>query len=236
MFSRGLPSTPHEHDLAAEAIDAFALSLGGREALAEALAIADSSPDVEQITMLLLDPRYAEIPLPRLCWQAGLTIAQLFAAYRKAALAKAHLASAQHIVTTLPEVVKDVMHRAAPYEISCGACQGTGSITDEPTEKRPNPAPHPCEPCQGHGRLLVLPDLDRQKLALELGQLITKGGGLAIQQTMILPPERAGTPGSLEQLQQAVGAILFPSQARETLTVDAEVQEVSTPPPPTEGA
>jgi hypothetical protein len=69
------------------------------------------------------------------------------------------------------------------------------------------------------------PDLDRQKLALELGQLTQKGGGFFIQQTQIANATAAtlaaGGGGMLEQLQQVVGELLFrPSPRGESPMTD----------------
>jgi hypothetical protein len=228
--------TETEQELSSQAIDTFTKALGGREALIDALAVANESPDVEKIVNLLLDPRFESFSLRRLCAQAGLTVADLFAAYKKAAIARAHLQAVPLIAQKLIGVVDDVMTRAQPYEIPCTQCGGVGKVTPEPTKDQPNPEPQPCEPCRGGGVLLALPDLDRQKLALELGQLVTKGGGFALQvnqQNLNLPAAGSSAPGALEQLQQAVGDLLFSSATggvagEPDATIEAEVL------PPTE--
>jgi hypothetical protein len=217
--------TPAEADLSASAIETFTKAVGGREALVEALSVASEAPEVEKIVLLLLDPRYETMTLRRICQMAGLTVADLFAAYRKAAIAEAHIKAAPIIAGKLVAVVDDVMTRGAPYEVPCTACAGLGTSTPEPTKDQPNPSLGPCRTCRGGGKLLAFPDLDRQKLALELGQLTTRSGGINIQQNLIA--ERAGSaaPGALEQLQQAVGDILFNRPASGGAVVEGAVVE-----------
>ena len=215
-----------ELELSGEAIDTFVKALGGRDKLADALAVADSAPEVERIAVLLMDPRYDSYSVRRLCTVANITVMDLFAAYRSAALARAHIEAMPVIAEKLVGVIQDVMTRAQPHYVICTACRGTGSITPEPSKAKPNPGPEPCKTCIG-GQILVLPDLDRQKLALEVAEVI-KPKGLTINQGVSInnPSGGAGVPGSLEQLQQAVSTILFGSTRDEepsTPAVDAEI-------------
>ena len=166
--ANGFVLTDPDGLLHAEAIETFAKAVGGRERLADTLAVAGVSSEIEQITTLLLDPRYATWTLSRLCRMAGITVAQLFAAYRKASFARAHIEASHTIATRLPAVVSDVMDKA---------------LSD--------------------------PTVERHKLALEVGQLLEKKGGLIVQQNNLAQTAIATGPGSLEQLQQAVGDVLF---------------------------
>lgn len=211
--------TPEEADLSAAAIETFATAVGGRDALARALIVADAAPEVSRIVDLLIDPRYADFTVRRLCRDAGLTVVELFAAYKKALFVRAHLDAARAITSQLVGVVDDVMKRAQPYPIDCPRCQGVGQVTSEPTKDAPNPSPQVCDTCRGGGKLLQLPDLDRQKLALELGQLVAKSGvsiAFGLQQNLHLPASPGGgrQAGALEALQQAVGEILYPRPGR----------------------
>lgn len=202
-----------EADLSAAALDAFTVALGGRQAVLDALLVASGNPEVDRITTLLIDPSYGGMSLRRLCTLAGLTVADLFVAYRKALLAKAHLQATKVVSDQLVKVVDDVMRRSQPYELTCGACEGLGTITPEPSKKQPNPSPERCRACQGRGKVTMEPDLDRQKVALELGQLLQTRGGITVQQNSLhLPAGGAGGGGAgmLEQLQQAVHEVLYP--------------------------
>jgi len=210
-----LSLTPDEADLSSAAVDAFTVAIGGRQALLDTLAVADGTPEVHKIVTLLVDGRYGGWSLRRICAFAGLSIADLFAAYRKALVVKAHLQATRIVTDNLVAVVDDVMRRAQPYEICCEACRGTGTYTPEPTKAQPNPSPLPCDACTATGRRLAVPDIDRQKVALELGQLLQQRGGLTLQQlqqnNLTLPSGGSiGAPGALEQLQQAVHEVLYP--------------------------
>jgi hypothetical protein len=202
--------TPEEDHANAEAIDVFAKAVGGREALTEVLAVAETAPDVERVVNLLLDPRMARMSLKRVCAMANLTVADLFAAYKKACITRAHIQASHIIASRLPPIVDDVMLRATPVPVACPACDGTA--------RRPvDGSLVLCTICHGTGTVLSEPDLDRQKLALELGQLTSKSGGLVIQQNQIAASVSAPGGGVLEQLQQAVGDLLFsPARRRAT--------------------
>lgn len=221
-----LTLSPEEADLSSAAIDTFTIALGGRQALLDTLLVASGSREVDQITTLLIDPRYGGWSLRRICALAGYTVADLFTAYRKALIVKAHLHATRIVSQQLVSVVDDVMRRAQPHEIPCPVCNGATTIVPEPTKESPNPSPEPCPTCKGVGRLLQLPDLDRQKVALELGQLLQTRGGLTLQQnTLVAPaPVAAAAPGALEQLQQAVQELLYP---RATATAEPPAAPVT---------
>lgn len=172
---------PEEVELNSAAIDAFLAAVGGRAELTDVLAIGAGSTDMDKVTTLLLDPRYERTSLRRLCTLAGITVADLFASYRKALVARAHIEATHIIASRLVPVVRDVMDKA---------------ITD--------------------------PTVDRHKLALELGQLTEKKGGLIVQQNAIAAAvsTTATQVGALEQLQQAVGDLLFPPRPRRGVAVD----------------
>jgi hypothetical protein len=223
------PLTDAEWTLSGEAIETFTKVLGGREALVETLQVASDAPEVEKVVNHLLDPRYTSYSLRRVCHLVGITVADVFAAYRKALIVRAHLRATAIIADKLPPIVEDVMVRATPIEGRCPACQGTRGST-------------PCLTCDDTGRFTPEPDLDRQKLALELGQLTTKGGGLGIfvqQNTQVATAASlsgSGT-GALEQLHQAVGSLLFtPDRHRDVIEGVASAVSQASPasyePPP----
>jgi len=203
-----------EQALSNDAVATFEAVLGGRDALAEALSVADSSPEVDKISSLLLDARYDSFSLRRICAMAGLTVADLFAAYKKATLVRAHLQLAPIIAARLVGVVTDLFIRAQPHYLPCGTCRGTATVTPTPTAKIPDPSPIPCDACQGTGQILHLPELDRQKLALEIADVIRPKAGFTLQQATILHTANGASgsvtaPGALEQLQQAVSVVLY---------------------------
>lgn len=206
-----------------EAIRVFEQALGGREALTAVLATGADDPAVEQVLVLLLDPTTAAAPLPKLCALAGLTVADLFKAFHKASLMRGQIRVAAQLEAQLPGVIADLLRRAQPYDEPCTACGATGTTTPEPTRKVPNPAPGPCGACGGKGQIHVLPDLERQKVVLDLAELLKKGSGISVSQNVINAPAPAsGGLGSLEQLQQVVSDALYKSPT-ERPTVEAEV-------------
>lgn len=194
-----------ERASANRAVETFVKLTGGRDALVETLELAGSSPDVQKVLELLADPRYERMSLARICSLAGLTVADFFAAFRTARLQRAQIEAIELVARGLAPVVADVMRRAAPYELTCPACHGTGTVAkgDEPSV--------PCETCHGIGSSTQEPDLDRQKLALELADLLKKGGGLTISQTNQTVAYGVGGGGAglgtLERVQQAVSGL-----------------------------
>lgn len=208
--------TPAEQQASDQALDTFVAALGGREQLTAALTVGSGSPEVDRVLRLIDDPRYATWSLRKLCVAAGITVAEFFSAYRKAALVEAHLKAVQIIAGAIPGVVQDLMQRAQPHAIKCEPCNGIGTITTDPTPQIPNPIPQPCRACNGVGTITVLPDLDRQKVALELGTLLQARGGLSIQQNVLTAgsgaaPLGSGGAGALDALQQAVHGLLRPT-------------------------
>lgn len=198
--------TDVETELNVQAVEAFAQRLGGRGVLTAVLGVAEGDPAVEKVLSYLLDPRYDAWPLRKICRLAGLTIVDLFTAYKRAALTAAHIESTHLIAKALPPIVSDVMARATPQPIACPSCLGVGL-------KRPD-----CPLCQGTGVSTSLPELDRQKLALELGHLTERKGGIVMQQNVQTTANAAAlgshAPGALEQFQQVVGDLLFAPRRR----------------------
>lgn len=220
-----------EARLSDEAVETFVKALGGRQALVDVLSLSDERTELQVFVTHLLDPRFDRYSVARLCRLAGLSVADFLRAFKKSQLVRAHIAATPVIVEKLVGVVVDVMTRAQPYAIPCPACGGIGQVTPEPSKDQPNPRPQPCEPCRGGGQLLALPDLDRQKLALELGGLLGKGSGhplVALQQNF---EGGAGqpTPGGFTEMQQALSQLLFAPPPRpidvEPVDLDADDED-----------
>lgn len=208
LARQGAPPTslsPREADAHDRALDVIVSTLGGRQRLTDTLAIAADAPEVEPLLTLLLDPRFESWSLRTLCHRANLTVVDLFSAYKRAMVVKAQLLATEIIANKLLPVVEDVMRRAAPYEVPCSHCASTGRWTDPEATV---PADVCCPQCAGHGKVLQLPDLDRQKLALDLAQLVQKPGGLQIQQNVQVAGNGASPGHALVDLQQAVRQLL----------------------------
>jgi len=205
-------------DLAAEPINEFEKALGGRRSLVNSLSI-DPTPDIKDLVDMLLDPRYDGRSLGWLASKVNISLTDLLRAFRNGEIAKAQILASRTIAAKLPDVVADVMQRAVPYEEPCAGCDATGQMTVRPTKKVPipDPATVTCTICRGKGKIIRLPDLDRQRLALEIGELLKspKGGPTLLQQfnlgTGLPAVGSASDPGagSLERMQQAVTDILY---------------------------
>jgi hypothetical protein len=209
-----------EEALNVEAVEAFTQVIGGKDALTAVLSVAEGDPAVEKVVGYLLDPRYDRWTLRRLCRLAGLTVVDLFTAYKAAVLTRAHIEATHIIARQLPPIVEDVMSRATPQPQVCPLCGGDDI-------KRAS-----CQRCGGSGVVRSEPDLDRQKLALDLGQLTEKKGGIVMQQNTIAAGALTATaPGALEQLQQAVGDLLFSPGPRGRRVGAGEAAPVEVPAP-----
>lgn len=213
-------------DLAAEPINEFEKVLGGRKELLNSLAF-DATPEIRALVTDLLDTHFDKFSLGALASKCNIGLTDLLRAYRNGVIAKAQIIASQRIAAALPGVVEDVMKRAVPYEEECQGCEATGKMRVRPTKKvpEPDPAEVTCTICRGKGTILRLPDLDRQRLALEIGELLKspKGGPTLLQQFNLGAPaaREAGDPGagSLERMQQAVTDILF---GRNASVIDVE--------------
>jgi hypothetical protein len=171
------------------AIETFLKAVGGRAQLTDVLAIGAAGGDLDKVTTLLLDPRYEHFSVKRVCTMAGITVVELFASYKKALIARAHIEATHVIAGRLVPIVTDVMDKA---------------LSD--------------------------PTVERHKLALELGQLTEKKAGIVMQQNTIAAGVSASVTqaGALEQLQQAVGDLLF-SPRRKSEVVRDEPPSPRTP-------
>lgn len=188
-------------------------AVGGRQELVGLLSLAPLNPDLRYALGVLGDPQHQHKTLATICTEANILPGDLLKHLETAALLKGRVLSAQLIGRGLPAVVQDVMQRAAPFEGTCHTCQGCGKITAEPTPTVPNPIPDPCYACGGTGLLIYPPDIEHQKLALDMGRMLQKGGGLSIvQNNANLPGGGSGGGmggGSLERLHLMTDQILY---------------------------
>jgi hypothetical protein len=198
--------------------------LGGRAALVGLLTLAPLNPDLSLMLGLLGDPTFSKQSLAEICATGNILPGDLLKHLESAALLRGRVLSAQIVGRGMPAVVADVMMRAAPFEAPCSNCQGVGTVTAEPTPTAPNPGPEPCGVCRGLGKLIYPPDIEHQKLALEMGRVLPKSGGLTIMQNNATL-HGGGTgmgslgSGSLERLHAVTDQILYKDED----PLDAEV-------------
>jgi hypothetical protein len=203
--------------------------LGGRAAIVGMLALAPLTPDLRYLLGLLGDPLNAQQSLAELCAVGNTLPGDLLKQLASAALLRGKVRASQTIGEGIAAVTTDVMRRAAPYEAACHTCLGVGKLTDDPTPAIPNPLPQPCTTCNGTGTLLYQPDLERQKLAVDLAQLLPKSGGINIAQINQAAGGQAwgSGGGSLELVQQLTDKLLY---ASEGTPLDADLVEGAEPP------
>lgn len=188
----------------------FEESLGGRDVLLAGLAHAPRTKDLDYVVGLVGDPQHARVPLAMLCAMGGITAGELLDAYKAGELARGQALGAKFIGDGLPAVIQDTFKRAAPYEATCYQCQGTGTIVPEPTDDQPNPDPVDCPLCAHTGVLTYQGDLEHKKLALELGRMLQKAGGVNVNVSQkVAQIGGASVGGSLEALQRATDDVLY---------------------------
>jgi hypothetical protein len=177
--------TRHERSLPARAsaIATFETQLGGREALVEILSQADSSKEITDLISWLANPDFKGDSLASICRMANLTAGDVFMAYERALQLRARVLARIPIAEKLPDVAKKAMEKALTHKIKCEQCRGRGKV--ERKLKRGENEVYEvvdCYPCDGTGKIEVEPELDQQRLALELGEFCQKSG-LTIQNT-----------------------------------------------------
>jgi RecJ-like exonuclease len=148
-------------------------------------------------------------------------------------MADAHVRSTRIIADQLPIVTADVMRLAQTHEIYCPTCRGDGTVEELDADGHSTGNSVVCDACRGTGKILEASDIDRQKLALEIGELLKKD--IKHQTTIVDASQHLTTTfmasTSLERLQQAVRDTLYPSTVIETeplLETDDECSAEST--------
>ncbi len=230
--TRSYPSTVVEELHTVEA------QLGGRQAVVGLLALAPLTPTLRYILGMLGEPRFASQSLAEICSTGNILPGELLQHLASAALLRGKTIAAQRIGMAVPAVVEDVLKRATPYEEACSGCQGIGTRVADPTPDTPNPAPVACETCGGTGRLIYQPDLEVQKLALDLAQLLPRSGGMQIQNIASggsgHQQQQTGGFGVFAQISALSDRILYGSGDKATTELDDEALPGEIVPP--EGA
>lgn len=149
--------------LALQALRGFERDLGSRTAVIDAMKGCELSEEETYLMDLMADPREAGTPLARLCGQARVSIPRFLDIFRRGAGAQALAAAHGRIYEKLPEVAADVMARALPRHFACFKCPGPE-----------------CDKCHGVGYLTEDPELETQKVALQIGGLLKSGGGTEV--------------------------------------------------------
>lgn len=202
---------------------------GGRGVLVGLLTLAPLNDDLRYVLGLLGDPQNSRLTLATICERGNILPGELLKHLGAAALLRGQTLAMQAVGSGLAAVARDVMKHAAPYEEPCEACEGTGSLTPDPTAAEPNPSPGPCPQCKGAGALRYEASPEQQKLALEMGRMLPKAGGINIL-NQLSGGATGGSggsngAGSLEKLQAMTDRLLYGDDAPiEAEVVDPEPQ------------
>lgn len=153
------------------ALDKFEDSIGGREHLIDTLSLANLDKKQEHFLRLLCDPARQRDSLVTIARDCGLLPVHVLDLFRHASFAKAHALSMGHVSEALPSVVKDMAEKSVDATIECPNCMGEQYIADGVK----------CPVCNARGKIFRPSDLDRQKVMLEVGGILRKGPGVAVQ-------------------------------------------------------
>lgn len=201
--------------------------LGGRDELIGMLVLAPLNADLRYVLGMLGDPQHARKSLAAICGLGNILPGDLLKHLASAALLRGKVLASQKIGNGIAAVAADIMTRAAPYEDACHTCLGVGTVTPEPTTDQPNPSPEPCEVCQGMGKLTYRPDLERQRLAVDLAHLLPKSGGIQIAQINQGGSGERGSGGAstFDAVQRVVDQVLYGEDAGSGAAVEAEIAD-----------
>ncbi len=225
---RGKTST-----IAVKAFDSIEAAIGGRDAVVEALAVSDLTEEQQYLFGMIADPRNDTRSLASICAKANYTIGHLLQLFKDAKLARAQVEAISAVADTLPTVAADVMTLAKIAEDPCLPCKGTGQMTTPP-DKHGEIQDVMCAACDGKGTQTYTPGIERQKLALELGGLYSRGtGGVQIANVFSPGPPPADLGGRitadyLKDMRMGTDRLLYPGRSAgvdtsEAVIVDAEI-------------
>lgn len=195
----------------------FEKEAGGRDGLVNTLSYGESDPAIEYTVSLIADPRNDDKTLAQICDLGGITLQKLLKHYRDSGGMRAQLKAYEKVWRALPAVAEDVMYRAIPQPIDCAACDGEGKISKPTTGGERGMVE--CRKCAGTGRTLSVPDLDRQKLALDLGKMLPKGPAVAVNTQVNSQTNNFASASDFRAFRAASDAILFGQAERKTSNI-----------------
>lgn len=202
---RAFPALPVDAQLELARLEQ---EFGGRQHLVQALTFAKQTKDIRYVLGLIADPENRSLSLADICRQGRILPGELITALAAGTELRSQLLARQHIAQRIPTVVAEVMKQAAEYEDDCTDCMGSGKVTPDPTPDAVNPEPVDCRPCLGTGRLRYPADGKCRDLALEMGGLTSKGGGISVS-TSVNVAAVSGAYEGFERMQEAMDRILY---------------------------
>lgn len=169
----------YERTLTAKAVDALESAVGGREKLIAALTGAPATDDLAYVINLIASPEMDARKLSQICRAGRITVGELLEAYKRGVYAQMQVSVMAKVAEHTPAVVEDVLLRSQPHQVVCPSCKGSLVVRNPREDEKDQPPVLPCTACLDANRIPtglidVLPDLDRQKLALDLANLLPK--------------------------------------------------------------
>lgn len=213
------------HTEANQALRAFEEGVGGRAKLVENLQYATLTDEQSIIVGMIADPQNDRKALGTICRAAKINFGQLLQLFKDAGFIKAQLAAFEKVWEGLPRVAGDVMMRSIPHQIECQACFGTKEVTvKEKVDGKDIEKQIPCRFCRGTGQITVIPDLEHQKVALEIGGLLKRGQGIQVG-VQVNNSGALVSPDDMKDFRGASDKLLYPARRRGEEPIDAELVE-----------
>ncbi len=212
--------------------------VGGRQALAAALAGADVNVDEAQIVGMLADPRNDPVSLAMLCSYGRLSLHRLLKLFDSVVFVKGQLKARAKIAAALPDVAAAVMEDAIPGDRVCPACDGFQTIEVKSVDSTGAPTGATervkCPTCYGLGTVRHIPETDIRKLALEIGGLTPKSHPSHTgAKTMIVNAPGGngfGAGGSFDELMTRLDGALYGGGRERTRRGKGQLNAVADPP------
>jgi hypothetical protein len=212
----------------AQALTSLEGAAGGREGLLDSLLHAPETAEQQYVVGLLADPRNSALGLPAICEMGRISVGQLIQLLKEGKQARALVAAMDRIAAKLPEVAEDVMTRAVPHLAQCDECRGEGTVLvqEEGEDGKETETEKRCPTCQGHGQVPVTPTLERQKVALEIGGLL-KRGGVTVNVNQQQATQFVFTSDARRDFRTATDRLLYSTQEPQVVEAEAEVIDES---------
>jgi hypothetical protein len=194
------------------ALSTLEQEFGGRDALIEALAYRDLSPEEQSLALMLGNPDYARVSLAKLAGDAGLSLPQVIRLLGSARGAKAVLQSWDKLYSQAPAVVEDFTARALPHRITCQDCIGTGQAADGT----------PCLRCRGRATIPAEPSLKRQERVLQAVGILKQPGAPPPNQVNV----QVNIPRNSAEFRQETDRLLYGKKAEAVVEAEEVVEIV----------
>ncbi len=216
------------------ALDSLEKASGGRMKLVETLALSQLTQEQELLAGMIADPRNDAKSLARICSMANISVSRFLTMLGEVKMSKAVLEAQDRVAALLPEVAGDLMSRAVIHSVECSNCAGKGTIavinrgrsagkgTPPPTEEEIT-----CPNCRGNGTITHQPDLERQKIALEMAGLLKRGVGGGVNVAVGVSAGVTPALVSTSTFRGATDNLMFGRREPDAEPIEAEVIEES---------